>query len=79
MVFKGGEMGEGAKQSKETSKLLLENLFKTFSDCCHMEIQGLFCLGLYTLTEFVLNTVRTLLPLTPALNFPLRITPELCC
>lgn len=34
------------------------------------KIKGLFCLGLYTLTEFVLNTVWTLLPLTSALSSP---------
>lgn len=37
MVLKGGEMGEGARQWKETSKFLLENLFKTTSDFSHME------------------------------------------
>lgn len=36
-VLWGGEMGEGARQRKETSKLLLENCFKTPSDFCHME------------------------------------------
>lgn len=34
------------------------------------KIKGLFCLGLYTLTEFVLNTVWTLLPLKPSSQLP---------
>lgn len=37
VVPKGGEMGEGARQWKETSTLLLENLFKTPRDFCHIE------------------------------------------
>lgn len=69
VVPKGGEMGEGARQWKETSTFLLENLFKTpqwlFAT---WKIKLLFCLGLSTRTEFVLNTVRTPLPLTAALR-----------
>lgn len=38
--------------------------------------KGLFRLGLYTLTEFVFNTVWTLLPLTPALNPPQKNNAE---
>lgn len=81
MVLKAGEMGEGAKQWKQTSKSILVKLFEDLQGVLpHGKIkEKSFALVYNPLTEFEWTTVWPLLPLMQALKFSLqRITQEFC-
>lgn len=80
-VLKAGEMREGAKQWKETSKFLLVKLFKTSSDFCHMENKReVFWLGLLHPDRICMNHNMTSAASHPS---PKLLSPksntEFCC